>query len=67
MIIQENMHISEIVKVWPETIKIFEDYHIPVDSNRKLEDLVDRVKVRDVLSDLNQLLGSSQATCIEGG
>lgn len=67
MVIQKNMPVSEIVKVWPETLAVFKKYTISIISNDSLEKVVDESNLTTILNELNQTVGSSEITCVEGG
>lgn len=66
MVIQSNMSPKEIVRVWEMTSEIFEKYRIPL-LGQALENLVESQKLTILLSELNRAVGSTEATCIEGG
>lgn len=66
MVIQPIMSSSAIVKVWEETKEVFERNHIAL-SERPLEDTVHPDVLSLLLDELNVRVGSSAATCTEGG
>jgi hypothetical protein len=66
MVIQSNMSPESIVEIWEDTSVIFEKYEVPI-SHFKLYSLVDDHKLEKLLHDLNEVVGSSSDTCIEGG
>lgn len=66
MVIQPNMSSEAIVEVWKVTEDIFKKYHIPL-SIQTLEKLVEEEQLITLLQELNSAVGSSTATCIEGG
>jgi hypothetical protein len=66
MVIQSNMSPKVIAEVWGVTEDIFKKYHIPL-SKQTLETLVEKVQLITLLQELNSAVGSSTATCIEGG
>ncbi|MBU8879167.1 hypothetical protein BGM26_09235 [Bacillus sp. FJAT-29790] len=66
MVIQSNMSPKAIVEVWRETANIFKKHHIPL-TEKKLETLIKSDSLSILLNELNDLVGSSTATCIEGG
>jgi hypothetical protein len=66
MVIQANMTPKEIVGVWEATENIFKKYKIPL-SLLTLETLIDGELLPLLLQELNATVGSSAATCIEGG
>jgi hypothetical protein len=66
MVIQGNMTPKEIVDVWEATEDIFKKYKIPV-TIQTLETLVAEEHLPLILQELNATVGSSAATCIEGG
>nr|WP_231607408.1 MULTISPECIES: hypothetical protein [unclassified Fictibacillus] len=55
-----------IVEVWEMTAEIFNKYRIPI-INQSLETLVEEQHLSILLEKLNTAVGSSTATCIEGG
>lgn len=66
MVIQSNMSPSAIAEVWNETKAVFNKYNIPL-TKHTLESLVEKELLPSLLQDLNAVVGSSSATCIEGG
>ncbi|PTL39114.1 hypothetical protein [Alkalicoccus saliphilus] len=66
MIIQGNMSPKAIVEVWEETRLIFQRNNIPL-SNKALEKITKPEDLSPLLIELNNLIGSTSATCIEGG
>lgn len=66
MVIQSNMSPGAIVAVWEDTAVVFKKYHVPT-SRQALETLVDSDILTALLQELNSVVGSSIATCIEGG
>ncbi len=66
MVIQSNMSPKAIVEIWGITADIFKKYNIPI-INQSLETFVDKQNLTLLLQELNDSIGSSSATCIEGG
>jgi uncharacterized protein YejL (UPF0352 family) len=66
MVIQSKMSTKMIAAIWPETAAIFEKYHSPI-SERILQEIVSNDVLTNLLADLNNSIGSSSTTCIEGG
>lgn len=66
MVIQANMSPRAIVDVWENTAVVFTKYNIPL-VNQSLEKLVNNDLLILLLQELNSIVGSSTATCIEGG
>lgn len=66
MVIQANMSPKAIVDVWENTAVVFTKYNIPI-VNQSLEKLVNNDLLIFLLQELNSIVGSSIATCIEGG
>ncbi|MBT2643450.1 hypothetical protein J7I80_14505 [Bacillus sp. ISL-41] len=66
MVIQANMSPRAIVDVWENTAVVFTKYNIPL-VNQSLETLVNNDLLVLLLQELNSIVGSSTATCIEGG
>jgi hypothetical protein len=66
MVIQSNMSPEAIVKIWGETADIFKKYNIPF-TKQALETVVEDDLLPSLLQELNAVVGSSTATCIEGG
>ncbi|MCA1029494.1 hypothetical protein LCL95_00450 [Bacillus timonensis] len=67
MVIQSNMSPNEIVNIWKETNRIFQEFQIETTTTVPLIQLVSSNKLANLLDELNQEIGSSQITCIEGG
>lgn len=66
MVIQSNMSPQAIVEVWNDTVTIFEKYHVPL-SEKRLEAVIAPDTLPVLLKELNNIVGSSSVTCIEGG
>lgn len=66
MVIQSNMSPKAIAEVWELTATIFKKYNIPLSENA-LETFIDADILTNLLYDLNNVVGSSATTCIEGG
>lgn len=66
MVIQPNMSPKAIVEVWGNTATIFKKYKIPL-TEKALETLSEVNTLSILLKELNDLVGSSTTTCIEGG
>ncbi|TMN22926.1 hypothetical protein FH966_08475 [Lentibacillus cibarius] len=66
MVIQSNMSPAAIVDVWKETEYVFMKHKIPL-TKQSLETLVENKRLPSLLQELNSVVGSSTATCIEGG
>ncbi|EGL81414.1 Domain of unknown function DUF1858 [Caldalkalibacillus thermarum TA2.A1] len=67
MVITKDMPVSGIVNSWPETKEILRRYGISTDSNKALKEHFQNNELESIISDLNNAIGSSNATCIEGG
>ena len=66
MVIQSIMSPEAIVAVWGETADVFKKFNVPL-TKQSLEILVDNELLIILLRELNSVVGSSPATCIEGG
>lgn len=66
MVIHSNMSPKAIVEVWEDTEPVFKKYNVPL-TERELETTIDVVILPKLLNELNFVVGSSAATCIEGG
>jgi hypothetical protein len=66
MVIQSNMSPGAIVDVWEDTADVFKKYNVPI-TKQSLEILVENDILISLLQELNSIVGSSIATCIEGG
>jgi hypothetical protein len=66
MVIQPNMSSEGIVDVWGETAEVFKKYNVSI-TNLPLETFVKIDLLPSLLNELNSVVGSSTATCIEGG
>ncbi|MCH6267687.1 hypothetical protein KHB02_019385 [Bacillus sp. FJAT-50051] len=66
MVIQPNMASKAIAEVWKETVEVFQKYNVPI-TEKALQVLVTENTIKILLTELNKVVGSSTATCIEGG
>lgn len=66
MVIQSNMTSKAITEVWEDTVAVFLKYNVPV-SDKAIQALVTENTLPVLLTELNNVVGSSNATCIEGG
>jgi hypothetical protein len=66
MVIQSNMTSKAITEVWEDTIEVFQKYNVPI-TEKALQVLVTENTLQVLLTELNYVVGSSTATCIEGG
>lgn len=66
MVIQSNMSPNAIVDIWGNTADVFKKYNVPL-TKQSLETLVDHKLFQSLLRELNSVVGSSDATCVEGG
>ena len=66
MVIQSNMSSKAIVEVWEATAPIFVEFNVPL-TNKTLEGIVESEVLPNLLNKLNTAVGSSTATCVEGG
>lgn len=66
MVIQGNMSPKAIVEVWEVTEDIFKNHKIPL-TRQIIESLVEEEQRHLLLQELNAAVGSSSATCMEGG
>jgi hypothetical protein len=56
-----------ITEVWIKTVEVFQKYNVPV-TNKSLQVLVNDNILQVLLTELNNVVvGSTSATCIEGG
>lgn len=55
-----------ISEVWQDTLKVFQKFNVPI-IDKTLQILVIDDILEIVLTELNNAVGSSYATCIEGG
>jgi hypothetical protein len=67
VVVTEDMPISGIVDSWNETKEVFKIHQIPEDSNKALKEFLSGDQLQQVISQLNEVIGSSESTCIEGG
>lgn len=67
MVITQEMPVSGIVNSWDQSREVFDKYGIPVDSNKTLKEHLQGDQLKSIIPELNQIIGSSGATCIEGG
>jgi hypothetical protein len=66
LVIQLNMTSRAISEVWEETLEVFQKYNVPI-TEKTLQVLVEDNILQVLLTELNIVVGSSNATCIEGG
>jgi len=66
VMIKEYKHPKAIVDVWEVTADIFKENELPL-TKQTLETLVEEEQLTSLLQELNAAVGSSAATCIEGG
>lgn len=66
MVIQSNMSPKAIIEIWGITAPIFVKFNVPL-VDKTLESIVDSEIIPNLLTELNAAVGSSTATCIEGG
>ena len=66
MVIQSNMSSKSIVEVWENTVDTFMKFNVPISRN-PLEAIVPESVLPALVTELNTVVGSSNATCIEGG
>jgi hypothetical protein len=66
VVIQSNMSSEAIVQVWSETKEVFSQYSIPL-TNKPLNEVIEEEELIKLLESLNEVVGSSRTTCIEGG
>lgn len=65
MVIQPNMRVMDVAKIWPETIDVFTENNIPIYTHAIIEDYINTQV--NLLDALNKAVNSSSDTCIEGG
>ncbi|MDP4086477.1 MAG: hypothetical protein Q8934_17980 [Bacillota bacterium] len=66
MVIQPTMSSKAIIDVWNSTNEVFSKYGVPI-SAATLESTVETKVLYKLLLELNNFIGSSSTTCIEGG
>ncbi|MBS4190451.1 hypothetical protein KHA94_09640 [Bacillus sp. FJAT-49705] len=66
MVIQPNMSPVSIVEAWEKTRKVFEKHNVPI-TTILLQDSIHPEILTELLKELNESIGSSETTCIEGG
>ncbi|MEH7347194.1 hypothetical protein V7122_25540 [Bacillus sp. JJ1532] len=66
MVIQSNMTSKAITEVWVDTVQVFQKYNVLI-TNKAIKELVTDNSLQVLLTELNNAVGSSTATCIEGG
>ena len=67
MVIQSYMRVADIVNTWAETKTVFAQYGISLQNDKSLKELIPHSDLEKMLSDLNNSIGSSEATCVPGG
>lgn len=66
MVIQPNMSSKSIIEIWKNTIDVFKKHNITI-SEVALEKEVEENILDSLIKELNSIVGSSSATCVEGG
>lgn len=66
MVIQSTMTPKAIFEIWETTKGIFEKYNVPL-SDKSLKSILHDDLLVSLLTELNEEIGSSSVTCIEGG
>lgn len=66
MVIQPNMSSKAIAEVWKNTKEVLVKYKVPI-SEDALESIIEPHLLDKLIKELNSIVGSSSATCIEGG
>ena len=66
MVIQSNMSPKAIVEAWKVTVTIFKKHNVPL-TEQAMETFIESDILNNLLLELNNIVGSSNATCIEGG
>ncbi|MEH7522960.1 hypothetical protein V7149_06685 [Bacillus sp. JJ1503] len=66
MVIQSNMTSKAITEVWVDTVQVFQKYNVLI-TNKAIKELVTDNSLQVLLTELNNAVGSSTVTCIEGG
>lgn len=66
MVIQSIMSPKAIVEVWEITAPIFLKFNVPL-TDEAIESIIEPEILTILLIELNTAVGSSTATCIEGG
>jgi polysaccharide deacetylase 2 family uncharacterized protein YibQ len=67
VVIQSNMSPNNIVEVWEGTITVFNKYNVSISAEQSLVSLVKEDVLPTLLKELNESVGSSSVTCVEGG
>ena len=60
------MSSKAITEVWEDTVAVFLKYNVSI-TDKALQVLVTENTLQALLTELNNVVGSSNATCIEGG
>lgn len=66
MVIQPNMSPKAITEIWSNATVVLNKFKVPI-SDKPLETVVESQVLDSLLKELNNIVGSSSATCIEGG
>ncbi|MBT2680511.1 hypothetical protein J7E38_15985 [Bacillus sp. ISL-35] len=66
MVIQPNMSSKSIIDTWDSTKDVFKKHNMTI-SESPLEKVVDGDILDSLIKELNNIVGSSSATCVEGG
>jgi hypothetical protein len=66
MVIQTNMSPKSIVQTWEITATIFQKYSVPL-VEQSLETILMNPALDTLVEELNEAVGSSSSTCIDGG
>jgi hypothetical protein len=66
MVIQPNMSSKSIIEIWENTVDVFKKHNITI-SETPLEKVVEGNILDSLIMELNNIVGSSSATCVDGG
>jgi len=66
MVIQPNMSSKSIIEIWENTVDVFKKHNITI-SEIPLEKVVEGNILDSLIMELNNIVGSSSATCVDGG
>lgn len=64
MVITKDMPVSGIASSWEETKAVFVKYSIPYESNKALKEHLQDEQLISIISEINKVIGTTEATCI---
>lgn len=67
MVVQPNMPVAGIIEAWETTREVFESFRIDTETTKSLNEVASDDTLEKLVKAINEKIGSTTATCIEGG